>query len=57
MPFQAGGRMGGDNFVCGKKFSKTVWVEEKYLLNTGGKILFSITFPRQVFKVFHEEIF
>ena len=54
---QVGGQMGGDNFACGKCFQKLYGGRKFFLLNTGGKISFSITFPRQVFKVFHVEIF
>ena len=49
--------MGGDNFDCGKFFQKLYGGRKFFLLNTGGKISFSITFPRQVFKVFHVETF
>ena len=45
---QVGGQMGGENFACGKFFQK---------LCGGRKISFSTTFPRQVLKVFHVEIF
>ena len=38
-------------------FSKIVWGRKIVLVNTGGKISFSITFPRQVFEVFHVENF
>ena len=54
---QVGGQMGGENFACGKFFQKLCGGRKIFLLNTGGKISFSITFPRQVFKVFHVEIF
>ena len=54
---QVGGQMGGDNFDCGKFYQKLYGGRKIFLLNTGGKILFSITFPRQVFKVFHVETF
>ena len=45
--------MGGDNFDYGKFFQNLYGGRKIFLLNTGGKISFSITFPRQVFKVFH----
>ena len=43
--------MGGENFACGKSFQKLYGGRKIFLLNTGGKISVSITFPRQVFHV------